>query len=58
MSVSLPLRANMVELPEELARELRQIRLDRFSGNVELNILEGRFMGYHVKKVVKLLKPT
>lgn len=57
MSVALPMRANMVELPEELARELRQIRLDRFSGNVELNIHEGRLTRYHVKKVVTLKLP-
>lgn len=42
------------ELPPTLHARLRKMALDKFNGNVELNIKQGRIQGFHVKETVEL----
>jgi hypothetical protein len=41
-------------LPPIIMQRLRKIVLDRFTGNVQLNIKDGRVLGFHVVEVIML----
>jgi hypothetical protein len=44
------------QLPPTVADRLRKMALDKFSGNVELNIKLGRICGFTVREQVELPK--
>ena len=39
-------------LPAIVMQRLRKIAVDRFTGNVQLNIKDGRVLGFHVVEIV------
>lgn len=41
-------------VPSRLAQVLRQIKVDKFTGNVMLNVRDGRIMGFHKTEIVTL----
>lgn len=41
-------------LPEKLEQRLSRLLLDRFTGNVQLNIKEGRIRGFLVSEMIEL----
>lgn len=41
-------------LPARVEQVLRQIKLDRFTGTVQLNMKDGRVMGFHKTEIVML----
>lgn len=41
-------------LPLPVEERLRRLLVDKFSGNVQLNIKDGRILGFHVNEVVQL----
>lgn len=44
-------------LPLKIEQTLRRIRLDKWNGNLQLNIKDGRIHGFHVHEVVVLTAP-
>jgi hypothetical protein len=41
-------------VPSRVEQVLRQIKVDKFTGNVILNIKEGRILGFHKTEIVML----
>ena len=41
-------------LPPIIMQRLRKIVVDRWTGNVQLNIKDGRVLGFHVVEIVTL----
>jgi len=39
-------------LPPIIMQRLRKIAVDRFTGNVQLNIKDGRVLGFHIVEIV------
>ena len=55
-STSVPriVAAQVALLPVEVVDLLRKIMLDRWTGNVQLNIREGRILGLRKEEVINL----
>lgn len=41
-------------MPAPLVERLFQFLLDKRTGNVQINVLEGRVTGFHVEEIVRL----
>lgn len=44
-------------IPKILAERLLQFLLDRRTGNVQVNICEGRVTGFHIEEMVRIRSP-
>lgn len=47
------LKSNSV-LPATLETELRRMGVDKFTGNVQLNIKDGKILGFHKNQMVSI----
>ena len=41
-------------IPDEVWEVLARFMLDRKTGNIKLNVKEGRILGYHVEEICKI----
>ena len=44
----------LVPLPAEVAIAINKFILDKWRGNISINIKDGRILGYHSEKIVSL----
>ena len=47
-------RVDSLDLPLKVVDALHEFFLDRATGNVTLNIKDGRVLGFHVERIVSL----
>ena len=43
-----------IQLPQKLVDKLNEFYLDRLSGNVRINILDGKILGFHAEEIVSI----
>ena len=47
-------RSPSAVLPVKLEDRLRRLLIDRFTGNVQLNIKDGRILGFRVDEIIQI----
>lgn len=54
MSRIFPSEGKNIELPDRLTLALAEFMLDRRTGNVKLNIKDGKILGFRIEEVVSI----